>query len=269
MGKIYLMSETSNTKNILSGIYKITFPNGKIYIGLSNNIRKRIWKHNHDDYKLHRIVGNAIHLYGNITEFEVLEEISPQDRDLMNEREKYWIEYYDSFNNGFNLTLGGDGGNTIAGYTEEELQKYKEKKRQIHQKTSLKGEDAPKSKLTKVEVEEIIQRMLNGEFSIDIANDYNVNYATVHDIRAHNTWNSLTEGIEFPHPHKSRVSGIRGKAVSQYTKDGKYIATYISAREAEKVTGCPFKNISAVCNGKKHTCMGYVWKFADDSILLN
>ena len=28
---------------------------------------------------------------------------------LLNEREKYWIEYYGSFKNGYNATLGGDG----------------------------------------------------------------------------------------------------------------------------------------------------------------
>ena len=117
MGKIYQMSETSNTKNILSGIYKITFPNGKCYIGLSNNIRKRIWKHNHDDYKLGRVVGNAIHKYGEIKEFEVLEEIPAKNRDLMNKRERYWINYYHSNDRkfGYNMTEGGDGGNTGSG----------------------------------------------------------------------------------------------------------------------------------------------------------
>ena len=64
MGKIYKMSETSNQYNILSGIYKLNFPNGKCYIGLSNNIRKRVWTHNHNDYKLNRVVGNAINKYG-------------------------------------------------------------------------------------------------------------------------------------------------------------------------------------------------------------
>lgn len=28
------------------GIYKITFPNGKVYIGQSNNIRRRMYEHN-------------------------------------------------------------------------------------------------------------------------------------------------------------------------------------------------------------------------------
>ena len=176
MGKIYLMSETSNTKNILSGIYKITFPNGKIYIGLSNNIRKRIWKHNHDDYKLHRVVGNAIHLYGDITEFEVLEEISPQNRDLMNEREKYWIEYYHSndIQYGYNMTEGGDGG------------------------TAGKGVDNPHAAFNEQQLKEIFNLLYNKrELSMtEIANLYNVSKGTIKSI---NQGKSYTQSnIEYP-----------------------------------------------------------------------
>lgn len=117
MGKIYKMSETSNQYNILSGIYKLNFPNGKCYIGLSNNIRKRVWTHNHNDYKLNRVVGNAINKYGQLTEFEVLEEIPKEQRSLMNQRQQYWIKYYHSNEKeyGYNMTKGGDGGSTGSG----------------------------------------------------------------------------------------------------------------------------------------------------------
>lgn len=37
-----------NCPNNISGIYLISFPNGKIYIGLSNNIKRRIKEHNLD-----------------------------------------------------------------------------------------------------------------------------------------------------------------------------------------------------------------------------
>ena len=129
IGKIYKMSKTSNTKNIISGIYKITFPNGKCYIGLSNNIRKRIWTHNRYDYKKGFAIGKAIKKYGIITEFEVLEEISPRKRKLMGEREKYWIQYYNSNNYkyGYNRTKGGEGlaldgvNNGHAAFNEKQL----------------------------------------------------------------------------------------------------------------------------------------------------
>lgn len=119
MSIIYQLKDIPKDK-IISGIYKINFPNGKSYIGLSNNIKYRIYSHNERDYKLGRIVGYPIHLYGNITEFELLEEINPNDRDLMKEREKYWIAYYhtyvnDPLCNGYNGTPGGDASDIYLG----------------------------------------------------------------------------------------------------------------------------------------------------------
>ena len=38
-------------------------------------------------------------------DFEILEECS---KELLNEREKYWIEYYDSYHHGYNASPGGD-----------------------------------------------------------------------------------------------------------------------------------------------------------------
>lgn len=50
---------------------------------------------------------NALRKYGykNFT-FEVIEECS-NDPAILDERERYWIEFYDSYKNGYNSTLGG------------------------------------------------------------------------------------------------------------------------------------------------------------------
>lgn len=94
------------------GIYKITNQlNGKCYIGQSVNIENR-WKqhvyegtHNRKNNKFY----NAIKKYGieNFL-FEIIEECSLSSNEL-DQRERYWINYYDSFNNGYNSTLGGQG----------------------------------------------------------------------------------------------------------------------------------------------------------------
>jgi group I intron endonuclease len=41
---------------------------------------------------------------------KVILEILPPIKSLLHEREKYWIKYYDSFQNGYNLTEGGATG---------------------------------------------------------------------------------------------------------------------------------------------------------------
>lgn len=115
MGEIYKLKNV-NISDHLSGIYKINFPNGKSYIGLSTNIKRRMNEHNNhanlpDNSKDKHAVHFAIQKYGKITEFELLEKIPENDIDLLKEREQYWIAYYDTFNKekGYNLTEGGDG----------------------------------------------------------------------------------------------------------------------------------------------------------------
>lgn len=55
--------------------------------------------------------------------------------------------------------------------------------------------------------------------------------------------------------------GLPTKAVIQLSKSGDFIAEFVSAREASKSTGTPYKKISAVCNGRQKTSGGFIWKF--------
>ena len=119
--------QNSSVKEVHSGVYKITFPNNKIYIGISNNMYRRMLEHN-TDRRNNLPIEHAVEKYGKITEFEILEEIAPENRSLMCERERYWIQYYDATNpqKGYNISCGGDGAyigssNGEARFTEEEI----------------------------------------------------------------------------------------------------------------------------------------------------
>lgn len=94
-------------------IYKITNTiNGKSYIGQTiQNVKERFYQHCATkcskavlDMAIHR----AIKKYGksNFT-VEVIEEV---DSTNLNDRERYWIKYYNSYNNGYNSTKGGQDG---------------------------------------------------------------------------------------------------------------------------------------------------------------
>lgn len=91
------------------GIYKIEFPNGKSYIGLSNNIPRRIKEHNFD--RRQPLLFRAIQKYGKIEQFEILEIMDNPTRQRLMERECFWIAHFESNNldKGYNLTPGGDG----------------------------------------------------------------------------------------------------------------------------------------------------------------
>lgn len=84
------------------GIYKITNSlTGKHYIGQSNNIERRLAEHKRGT----QLIDKEIQRLGeeNFT-FEIIEECSLSD---LNEREEYWIAYYNSFYDGYNATKGG------------------------------------------------------------------------------------------------------------------------------------------------------------------
>ena len=51
------------------------------------------------------------------------------------------------------------------------------------------------------------------------------------------------------------------KGVVQYSKDGRFICEYASAREAYRATGISYQHISAVCYEKRKYAGGYSWKF--------
>ena len=92
-------------------IYKITNNiNGKIYIGQTKNVKKRFKEH--INAETNSAIHNAIKKYGkeNFT-FEIIE--GPIKN--YNEREIYWIEFYNSYRNGYNLTIGGNQPPTIMG----------------------------------------------------------------------------------------------------------------------------------------------------------
>lgn len=93
------------------GIYKITKKeDGKAYIGQSNNIERRFSQHCYKGEKARIPLDIAIKKYGkDAFTFEILEECTPEQ---LNERESYWIKYYDTVNNGYNCSEGGDQQST-------------------------------------------------------------------------------------------------------------------------------------------------------------
>lgn len=93
-------------------IYKITNTiNNKVYIGKTLFSVEHRWAEHRNDYTKERCekrpLYSAMKKYGaeNFT-VETIEECTEQE---LSERETYWIEFYGSFKNGYNATVGGDG----------------------------------------------------------------------------------------------------------------------------------------------------------------
>ena len=102
----------------MTGIYKITnLINNQCYIGQAVDIESR-WAREclnaiRPQYKAYNYpLSKDLREFGKENfSFEILEECNIEELD---EREKYWIKYYDSFHNGYNQTIGGEGIHKIS-----------------------------------------------------------------------------------------------------------------------------------------------------------
>ncbi len=80
----------------MSGIYKITNPKGKIYIGESKNIKKRFQLYKGYFCQKQSKLYNSLRKYGYINhKFEIIEYC---DINNLPERERYWQDFYDVLN---------------------------------------------------------------------------------------------------------------------------------------------------------------------------
>ena len=160
-----------------SGIYSIVqISTGKRYIGQTRMpFKKRYWHHqwklnkNQHDNKHIQAVWNK---YGNEDfEFQIIYTVDKINIEELNELEIKYISEYDTYKNGFNMTVGGEGakGRPIS----EEAKKIVGEKNRIHNlgkklsdKTRAKmRKSSPRRKLTKEQHEYLMQFRLGTHHS--------------------------------------------------------------------------------------------------------
>lgn len=222
-------------------------PTDKYYVGQTVNPEKRFKRHindtinKKDNSKFHR----AIRKYGLenfiycVLEDNVL-------RDNLNMREIDWIEYYDSFYSGYNLTLGADGAKGVI-MTKEVRKRISESRKGKHlleetkRKLSESGKGRPGYWTGKTRPEETRKKLSESH-------------------KGKPTWN---KGLRytFSKEEKDRMYKSRKKKVNKYDLYGNYIQTYNSVAEAmEQNPKCV--GIYGVCSGRSKQSGGFIWKFA-------
>lgn len=179
-------------------IYKITNKvNGKVYVGQTRfTIEHRFNQHkrNHNIEHRKQPLYMAFAKYG-IENFEV-EELEQVDVEKLDEREKYWIAYYNSFKDGYNATIGGNGNIylwTDSQYDEIRtlyLSGFSLKKvgelfgvsaytiTGILRSLGVKIRKNPMD-INKVEADELINNYQNGYSLVSLAKQYNTDRETI------------------------------------------------------------------------------------------
>lgn len=89
-------------------VYKHTFPNGKVYIGITSQATERRWRANGDGYKSQEMVSRAIKKYGweNVTHEIIADGIQQEEAERL---EIYYINKHKSNQRkyGYNIESGG------------------------------------------------------------------------------------------------------------------------------------------------------------------
>ena len=112
-----------------SGIYKITSPSGKIYIGQSSNINRRMIEHKYNSKTKNLKLYSSIRKYG-LENHKIEVIFLSNDIDEKNKMESFFINQFDSIENGLNHvdvinnTIGFFSGKK---HTEENVLKIKQR----------------------------------------------------------------------------------------------------------------------------------------------
>lgn len=137
------------------GIYKITSPNKKIYIGQSWDIERR--------WKKYRILNckSQLKLYASFLKYGVdkhkFEILQLCDKEQLNELEKYYVDLFQTFNSkyGLNLQDGGGASALISDETRKKMslvhtgKKLSEETKRKLSEAGKKRKDSPETKLKK------------------------------------------------------------------------------------------------------------------------
>lgn len=202
LGKIYLISNDVNSK---------------LYVGQTiQTLNKRFNGHccySKSDRSVNMYIKRAIHKYGKDKFHITLIEECPIN--LLNDREKYWIDFYDSYNNGYNLTKGGQDSNYFNLHKLEDTidtQKFTE---YIIEFRPLAIEVAAHFGISKCSVYNLIKRLDNPNL---VLNSYNPRKAkSVEDIDKEELKRLYLEGWSILDLVKKYH--IRKKRISKFLKD--------------------------------------------------
>jgi group I intron endonuclease len=118
----------------MTGIYKITSPSGKTYIGQSINIEKRFKQYKRLDCKKQPKLYNSLKKYNPKNHiFEVIEECSITQ---LNDKEVYWKLHYNSLKEGLNCELFDIGQGPRSSQVKDKISKSMtgKKKTEEHKK---------------------------------------------------------------------------------------------------------------------------------------
>lgn len=266
-------------------IYKIyNDVNDNIYIGQTTISIPTRWSQHKQNAKT-----RETHLYLAMRKYGIdnfhIEKIEEVPDKQLDEREKYWISYYNSYYDGYNSTLGGEGKlNSVSiqeveglwqqGFGITEIADILGVSRMVIREriyaSSLYSEEEAqlrgRKKLLSKKRKGIIQKTLDGSFIAYYESGVQAEEKTGISRKAI-SWalrrGGTSNGYIWEYADINSRSKSTSREVDQFTKEGEYLATFSSVKEAANKNNISASGIYATCNGQQKTSGGYVWKYKE------
>lgn len=250
-GIIYLIRNKINNKMYIGQTIKEKGFNGRYCckgIGMERVYKYHLKCKETNNNSFNKYLFNSIEKYG-FDAFEVNEvfDIAFSQEEL-NIKEECWILYYDSFNNGYNFTVGGGG---TKGHR------------------ALKGSDNPTSR-------KVVQLDLEGNYiktwdymtqACDILGVDKTGMIRSCNDKHYSSggflwvyFNEYDKNIKYEHISKRQYK----KEVYKLNKNYEIVEKYESSKEASRINNINHVSISRCCTGMRKTYLGYIWMNKED-----
>lgn len=279
-------------------IYKIENPNGRIYIGLTMDIKRRLVHYKSYGAKRQPLLCRSFEKHG--FDNHIISEIDSFESDIKSAHSKeiFWIRSYMSYikffpeNNGMNLTYGGDGslgvqnkgrhrpdakGKKRAAYIGESISVAK--KRPIIQ-YSITGEYIKEFCSRKVASEEL--GITESSITLLLQNRIKNPRQWIFKLKSQAFGTNDIEVVKYCRPHKEKLpkpprkpSSMKGKFGEEHAAYGKgnllrprqrvkcdtLDIVFKSAGEAARKLGYNQPSLSKVCRTGKNTLHGMSFRY--------
>lgn len=264
----------------ICGIYGVIHrDSGRVYVGSSNDIGTRRRRHKSCAFVENKPgkFYNALRKYGfEAFDFEILETC---DQSQLHVRERFWIQFLDSVNNGFNLAAHPERsrfgvkaspetnakvssalrGKKRKPFTAEHIENLRIAGRERY--VPRHGRACPEHLKEKYRLlytgkkhsPEAIQKISEAGKGRIVSQETRAKISLAH------------RGKIISNYHAARISESNSKPVLQIDPDTEEIINeFSSSRDAARYFGCDPSSISGAIRGKTKTCQSFIWKLKSE-----
>ncbi|MBQ1778448.1 MAG: GIY-YIG nuclease family protein [Acidaminococcaceae bacterium] len=253
-------------------VYMHRFPNGKVYIGITNREPEKRWNGGRG-YKSNHGLFSAILKYGWINIEHIVLATGLTEEQASAEEKRLVCEYQsDDIKHGYNLQTGGIEGFT---HNEEARKKISEAAKRMWSDPEKRQKLCEIQKAVQAKPEIVKRKSEWSKNRYHNDDEYRENLLTairnrMSDPKVKKQYSEMSKKMwatpghrEKMHEKLSGPDSPFAKPVDQFTKDGKFVKRYPSCKIAAEETGTNRSGVTACAKGKQETSGGYVWRYAE------